>query len=321
MKSLHALIAAALLPAALAMALPVSAFADAPLAIGYVTKSATNQGWVLINKGAADAARDAHVRLIVGGPSSQGELAGQIDAIGRVISEGAKAVALAPVDSVGIIPIVQRASSNGISFIAVDTAIGDEAAKSYVATDNIAAARAQAEWVAAGIGDADEVILVNGSLSQSTGHDRRQGFLDRLQQLKPNAVVHEVYTDWTLEQARAGVARELRAHPKTAVIANAWDDGTLGAVAALRSLGYQKGKVRVVGFDGAPNALKLLRAGWIQADVGQMLYREGYAGIGAAISAAKGEAIPARIDTGYQVVTSDNLDRFIADNKLGDFMH
>ncbi len=319
MKILHALIAAAALVSAAAMsALP--AVADAPLAIGYVTKSATNQGWVLINKGAADAARDGHVRLIVGGPSSQGELAGQIDAIRRVIAEGAKAVALAPINSAGVVPVVKQASAKGIPFIAVDTSIGDEAAKSYVATDNVAAARAQAEWAAANLGDIAEVILVNGSLSQSTGRDRRQGFLDRLQQLKPKVVVHEVFTDWTSAQARAGVAQELRAHPKTAMIANAWDDGTLGAVAALRSLGYGKGKVQVVGFDAAPNALKLLKGGWIQADVGQMLYREGYVGVQTAISAAKGETVPARIDTGFQVVTSGNVDRFVVDNKLADFM-
>ena len=61
MKSLHALFAATLLfQQFFAAALPVAAVADAPLAIGYVTKSATNQGWVLINKGAVDAARDAH---------------------------------------------------------------------------------------------------------------------------------------------------------------------------------------------------------------------------------------------------------------------
>ena len=61
-----------------------------------------------------------------------------------------------------------------------------------------------------------------------------------------------------------------------------------------------KGKVRVVGFDGAPNALTLLKDGWIQADVGQMLYREGYEGVRTAMAAAKGEPVPARIDTGYR---------------------
>jgi ABC-type sugar transport system substrate-binding protein len=211
MKSTLAVISTALLSASLATAVCVkleaaleaaeAARAETPLAIGYVTKSATNQGWILINKGAADAASEAHVRLFVGGPSAQGALAGQIDAVERVIAQGAKAIALAPVDSSGIIPIVQRATANGIPFIAVDTAINDESAKSYVATDNVAAARAEAEWVGAAVGDTDEVILVNGSLSQSTGRDRRQGFLNRFKQLKPNAVVHEVYTDWTEEEA------------------------------------------------------------------------------------------------------------------------
>ena len=51
-----------------------------------------------------------------------------------------------------------------------------------------------------------------------------------------------------------------------------------------------------------------------------MLYRQGYDGVKAAIAAAKGESVPARIDTGYQVVTAENLDIFSADNKLSEFM-
>jgi ABC-type sugar transport system substrate-binding protein len=320
MRSIRTLLAAALLAASLVTALTVAVQADAPLVIGYVTKSALNQGWALINKGAEDAATEANVKLIVAGPSSQGVLTGQIYAIERVITEGAKAVAIAPVDSNGISAIVRRATARGIPFVAVDTAIEDASAKSYVGTDNLAAARAQAEWLAAAIGETDKVILVNGSLSQSTGRDRRQGFLDRMQELKPKVVVLEVYTDWTSGEAQAGVARELKAHPEVVAVANAWDDGTLGAVAALRALNYQKGKVRVVGFDAAPNALALLRDGWIQADVAQMLYREGYEGVKTAIAAARGEPVPARIDTGHQVVTSENLDRFIAGNKLSDYM-
>jgi ribose transport system substrate-binding protein len=320
MRHIRALIVAALLSVPFALTPIFALRADTPLAIGYVTKSAPNQGWTVINRGAEDAAAEAGVRLIVGGPSAQGALASQIYAIERVIAEGAKAVAIAPVDSTGIAPIVRRASAKGIPVVAIDTAIDDPSVKSYVATDNLAAARAQAEWLAGALGEADTVILVNGSLSQSTGRDRRQGFLDRMQELKPAVTVVEVQTDWTLSEAQSGVSRELMAHPKATAIANAWDDGTIGAVAALRGLKYPKGKVRVVGFDGAPNALALLRDGWIQADVGQRLYRQGHDGVKAAIAAAKGEPVPARIDTGYQVVTADNLDKFAADNKLSAFM-
>ncbi len=297
-----------------------AAAADPPLAIGYVTKSATNQGWTLINSGADDAAREAGVRLIVGGPSAQGELAGQIEALESVARRGVKAIAIAPVDSGGITPVVRRITAEGIPFVAVDTNIDGNLAKSYVATDNLAAAAAQAEWAAGQVGETDQIILVDGSLTESTGRERRQGFLDRLKQLKPKVTVIEVHTSWMFNKAQSGVEAAVRAHPKVTLVANAWDDGTLGTVAALTALGYQKGRVRIIGFDGAPNALALLRDGWIQADVAQMLYREGYEGIKAAIAVAQGKAVPPRIDTGYTLVTSGTLDHFISEAKLAQWM-
>lgn len=306
--------------AALVVAAGSAAAAEAPSVIGYITKSATNLGWVIINKGAEDAAREAKVKLIVGGPSTHGALEDQINAVQLAVAQGSKAVALAPVDSRGVIPIVRRITAQGVPVVAIDTGIDDDSAKSYVGTDNLAAAGTQAEWVAGRIGDDDTVVLVNGSLLQSTGRDRRRGFLERLKQLKPNAAIVEVSTDWELEDARVGVEAALRANPNTKVVANAWDDGTLATVAALRSLGIEKGRVLVIGFDGAPNALALMRAGWVQADVAQMLYRQGYEGVKAAIAAAKGEAIPRRIDTGHQLVTAENVERFIEENKLAQFM-
>src|SRR5215212_6349676 len=127
MRRALALIPITLLAAVLGAGPPRPARAEEapPLAVGYVTKSATNQGWVLINRGARDAADEARVRLIVGGPSAQGALAGQIDAIGRVIAGGAKVVALAPVVSAGVVPIVRRASAAGTPFVTVDTAVDD----------------------------------------------------------------------------------------------------------------------------------------------------------------------------------------------------
>ena len=69
MRNMRKLIAAALLSTTLGASLTIAARAETPLVIGYVTKSATNQGWVLINKGAEDAANEAHVRLSLPGPS------------------------------------------------------------------------------------------------------------------------------------------------------------------------------------------------------------------------------------------------------------
>ena len=69
MRRIRAPAAAAFLSIPFALTPILALPADAQLIIGYVTKSASNQGWTLINKGAEDAAIDAGVRLIVARPS------------------------------------------------------------------------------------------------------------------------------------------------------------------------------------------------------------------------------------------------------------
>jgi ABC-type sugar transport system substrate-binding protein len=305
---------------ALSAAVAHPAAADEMLTVGYVTKSATNQGWSIINKGAQDAARDEKVKLIQTGPATYGALEDQVNAINYVMSQGVKAIAMAPVDTVGVVPAVRRAISAGIKVVAVDTDVQGVEVSSYVATNNRTAAAAQADWVASQIADDAQIVLVNGSQLQSTGRDRREGFLDRLKQLKPGVTVFEVNTSWTFDEARNGVVQTLGQHPSVSAIVNAWDDGTLGTVAALRFLGTPKGAIKVVGFDGAPNALALIRSGWVQADVAQMLYREGYVVVKTAIAAARGETVRRRIDTGHVLVTDANLESFIAENNLKSFM-
>ena len=108
--------------------------------IGYVTKTASNQGWILINQGAADAAAEEGYALITLGPAQQGSLEGQLSTVEDMIARGVQALAIAPVDSSGIAPAVKRAMDAGIPVIAVDTAVDGADVTSFVATDNLVAA-------------------------------------------------------------------------------------------------------------------------------------------------------------------------------------
>lgn len=311
--------AALLASAALALTAG-GASAQDDLTIGYVTKSATNQGWILINAGAADAAAAAGAEFIEIGPASAGDLQQQLAAIEDMLVRGVDALAVAPVDSAGVAPAVRDALSEGVPVIAVDTAVDGAEVTSFVATDNVAAAASQGKWVAENIEENGEVILVNGLVAQSTGRERRDGFLETLAELRPDVTVYQVDTQWDQSQAQNGVEDLLLAHPGVDVIANAWDGGSLGAIAALQAQGFGPGDIKVVGFDGDPNGLKAIRDGWMQADVAQMLYMQGYKGIEAAIAAARGEPVEPRIDTGHFVVLPENVDQFIVDNKLDQFM-
>jgi ABC-type sugar transport system substrate-binding protein len=293
-----------------------SAKDPAKLVIGYVTKSATNQGWIIINKGASDAAKAAGAELITVGPAEAQSLGGQLSAIEDMVNRHVDALAVAPVDSTGVAPAIRKAQAAGIPVVAVDTGVSGAPVQSFIATDNPAAARSQGQWIAQHLPPNGEVILVNGPVSQSTGRDRRDGFVDGLGAAKPNVKVYEVQTKWDQTEAQDGVEALLRAHPNVAAIANAWDGGTMGALAALKSQHEKPGKIIVIGFDGAPDVLGQMQRGWVQADVAQHLYKEGFDGISTAIKAARKEHVDARLDTGTTIVTPDNLKQFLQDNHL-----
>ena len=279
--------------------------ASAQDVIGYITKSATNAGWMMINQGAQDAAEEEGVTLVSVGPAFQGDLSSQLEVFENLVAQGAKAIGVAPVDSAGIAPAVNDAMNAGIPVIAIDTGVSGAEVTSFVATDNQAVAKVQGSVAATLVADGDAIIYVTGNQAQSTGQERRDGFMAGFTAARPNSEVIVVPTEWNSQQAQEGVEAILNSRDDIKMVANAWDGGTMGAKAALENLGYGAGDVKLVGFDGASDAIVAMDAGWVHANTAQMLYQMGYQGIKAAAAAARGEDVAGRIDTGFFLVTPE----------------
>jgi len=279
--------------------------ASAQDVIGYITKSATNAGWMMINQGAQDAAKEEGVSLVSVGPAFQGDLSSQLEVFENLVAQGAKAIGVAPVDSAGIAPAVNDAMDAGIPVIAIDTGVSGADVTSFVATDNQAVAKVQGSVAATLVADGDAIIYVTGNQAQSTGQERRDGFMAGFTAARPNSEVIVVPTEWNSQQAQEGVEAILNSRDDIKMVANAWDGGTMGAKAALENLGYGAGDVKLVGFDGASDAIVAMDAGWVHANTAQMLYQMGYQGIKAAAAAARGEDVAGRIDTGFFLVTPE----------------
>jgi len=284
-------------------ALLAGSAASAQDVIGYITKSATNAGWMMINQGAADAAAEEGVNLVSVGPAFQGDLSSQLEVFENLVAQGAAAIAVAPVDSAGIAPAVNDAMSAGIPVVAVDTGVAGADVTSFVATDNYAVAKVQGAVAATLVEDGQAIIYVTGNQAQSTGQERRNGFVEAFSAARPNSEILEVPTEWNSQEAQEGVEAILNSRQDIAMVANAWDGGTMGAKAALENLGFGAGDVKLVGFDGAGDAIAAMDDGWVHANTAQMLYQMGYQGIKAAAAAARGEDVSPRIDTGFFLVT------------------
>jgi ribose transport system substrate-binding protein len=289
---------------ALALFMVTPAVADDML-IGYVTKSATNTGWIMINNGATDAAKEMGVKLLTVGPAFQGDLSSQLEVFENLTSQGVKAIGVAPVDSAGIAPAVKAAMESGIKVVAIDTGVTGADVTSFVATDNKAVAKTQGTEAAKLVKDGDKIIYVTGNLAQSTGQERHDGFMEGFKAMRPKSEILRVPTEWDSNQAQEGVEALLNKHNDVKMVVNAWDGGTMGAKAAMENLGYSAGDIKLVGFDGASDAIVAMDDGWVQVDTAQMLYKMGYEGIKTAVAAAKGEKIEKRIDTGTFLVTPE----------------
>jgi ribose transport system substrate-binding protein len=237
-----------------------------------------------------------------------------------MITRKVDAIAIAPVDSAGIAPAVNRALAAGIPVIAVDTGITGAKITSYVATDNIKAANVQGEWAASQLKDGDKVVYVTGDQGQSTGQERKKGFVDALKAKLPNVKVIEVSTTWDQTQAQNGVEAAIRANSDIKLIACAWDGGALGAVAAMKGAGIKAGDIKLAGFDGSPGGLDMMKQGWQQANAAQMLAKIGQVGVETAVAAAKKQKVEARIDTGAFLVLPSNVDKFAKDSGVAQFM-
>jgi simple sugar transport system substrate-binding protein len=102
----------------------------------------------------------------------------------------------------------------------------------------------------------------------------------------------------------------LTAHPDVAVLYGACGPPIIGALQAIKAAGKAPGSILVVGFDAAPDELVAINAGDEAASVAQFPAKMGLLGIDTAVKAAKGEAVPANVDTGTEVVTKDNVAKF-----------
>ncbi|WP_293661709.1 sugar ABC transporter substrate-binding protein [Rhodoferax sp. OV413] len=293
--------------------------AAAETTIAYITNGNTNEGWTLINGGAKKAGQKAGVKFIELA-AEKGELSKQLAIVEDMITRKVNAIAIAPVDSAGIAPAINKALAAGIKVVAVDTGITGAKITSYVATDNIKAAMVQGDWAAGQVKDGDTVIYVTGDQGQSTGQERKKGFLDGLNAKRKNVKVVEVATTWDQTMAQNGVETALRANPTAKVIACAWDGGALGAKAALMAAGKKAGDVKIAGFDGSPGGLDMMKQGWQSANAAQMLAKIGQVGVETAIAAAEGKNVDARIDTGSFLVLPSNVDQFAKDSGVAQFM-
>jgi ABC-type sugar transport system substrate-binding protein len=144
---------------------------------------------------------------------------------------------------------------------------------------------------------------------------KREASYDAMLTANPgiNNQTQQVPVPGQVEAATAATLAWLAGHPKGKAIWTCFDDPAMGAIAALKQDGYTAGQVLVYGFNGNPDALLAVQAGWMTATLWINHTKMGADAVDefAKIIAAGSSWTPITIPSEYVLVDKSNVDEFL----------
>jgi len=194
-----------------------------------------------------------------------------------------------------------------------DIACTDPSVKvvSHVATDNLQGGRLAADALVEALKGKGKVAVLDHPMVESV-QLRTRGFEERLAELRKEGkgaleVVAKLPGGGDKAKSFQVTQDLLQAHPDLAGIFAINDPSALGARAALEA-GGKPDAIKIVGFDGQPEAKKAIREGKLYADCVQYPDRIGAETFGIILKYLKGAEVPkeVRIPTGlYRKADAD----------------
>lgn len=262
--------------------------------------------YISMECGVRDAAEELGAEVSVQGPQKW-DPALQQPIVSSVTANEPDAILIAPNDVTALQrPLEEAAQSSEI--VLVDTTIEDPSiAVSEIASDNVGGGAAAFEAIQELVPDGGKVLVIDNQPGISTSDDRVQGFEEAVAQDDSFEYVGVEYAQNQPARAANIVTSTLQRYPDLKAIFATNIFSAEGAATGIEQAGVS-GDVQVVGFDAGPAQVEALQDGTLQAIIAQQPYDIGYQGVEQALKAINGEETEAKIQTGFTIVTAENLE-------------
>jgi PAS domain S-box-containing protein len=261
---------------------------------------------------------------VAGPPDDSGDE--YIEALKQAVDRRAAGIMVTGWNEPGAILVINRAVKSGIPVVTTDCDIPSSMRIAHVGTEWYRMGKAMAERLGS-LADAGPVLLIGMAGQQNTMagiRGLRNGLVDHP---RLEIVAVEDTGGVSPEAAQSIVSRYLEHHPDLAAVVAFDCGGGCGAAAALIEAGRES-EIRLVCVDTDPGQAMLIRSGVIDAAfvqkreaftylAFQMLYAYNHGSL--ATRQVPGLInIPGNIDTGFVVVTAENIDTYEQQLSLDD---
>ena len=228
--------------------------------------------------------------------------------VDSIVGSKPDAILIAPTDVTAMQTPLQAAAAAGIKIVLVDTTLKDPSiAVSGIASDNLGGGKAAFDAIKKLNPEGGKVMVMSVDPGISTTDARAKGFEDAVKADPKFEYVGVQYSHNDPATAAQLTSAALQKDPDMVGIFAANLFAAEGSATGLRQAG-KEGEVSVVGFDAGPNQVKALKNGTVQALVAQQPAKIGKYGVDAAVSSLDGTEVPKNVQTGFTVITKDNVD-------------
>ncbi|ADB37098.1 sugar ABC transporter substrate-binding protein [Spirosoma linguale] len=278
------------------------------LVVGATMLSMQNEFIVNVHDEMDKEAQKAGIELIT--VDAERSALKQVEQVESFIAQKVDAIIMNPCEVEASSPAVAKALAAKIPIINVNSETSSKPS-AFVGSDDVESARIAMKFIADKLGGKGNVVMMHGYMGQAAQIKREQGAREILKQYPNLKLLAHQTGEWDRAKAMSLMENWIQSYGSqiNAVFAHN-DEMGLGAVKALTDAGL-KDKVIVVSIDAIPDALQAVKKGSLDATVFQNAEQQGAKAIATAIKAAKGQPFDKETLVPFQLVTKDNLSKFL----------
>lgn len=277
--------------------------------IALVSKGFQHQFWQAVKQGAEEKAEELGVTITFDGPASETEVDAQLQMLQTAIDKDPAAIGYAALDPEACIPLYEAAEAKDIPIAQFDAPCDSDYGSSLSATDSMVAGALAAEHMAELIGGEGEIAIVGHSQINSTGIERRDGFVEKMEADFPDIEIVDIQYGDGDHLKSADIAKAMiAAHPDLKGIYGTNEGSAIGVVNAVNELGLEKGKLTIIGFDSGAAQINAIKDGTMAGAITQDPIGIGKSVVEAAYNLANGEAVEDFYDTGSYWYDANNIE-------------
>ncbi|PSR19931.1 MAG: LacI family transcriptional regulator [Sulfobacillus acidophilus] len=281
----------------------IAGTAKGPKTIEFIPTSSRTPYFLDEYAGVQNKAKLYGYKTIYEAPSTP-SVAAEIQLMREAITNKVSGIVLVPYSPSGLVNVSEQAEKAGIPVIATDSNM-NAGKKTFIAVDDTVAAEAIARWAETFVHGKGQYAIIDYSLSDTSGIDRRNGFEAAMKKFPGMKFAGIQISNSVVQTALQETTTLLERNPKINVVFGANDRSALGAAEAVQKLHLQN-KVCVVGFDADLGEINFIKSGVIKASALQSPYLMGQKAVLALRSVWAGKKLPNYEELPYHIVTYKN---------------